>query len=162
VPSKSFGLASVVAMALASFLFVSPLAGEAPSSAGAALGVFLGQPTGISFRYGFAKDQSLEAKAAWSFSSKDRDAAFIFQGNWIKEMPDLIEIKDLRIPFYFGGGAQMELSSEFGLGAQIPLGLAYRFKKAPVELCLELDPGMRFIPATAFTLEGGVGCRYRF
>lgn len=162
MPSKSFGLASVVAMALASFLFVSPLAGEAPSSAGAALGVFLGQPTGISFRYGFAKDQSLEAKAAWSFSSKDRDAAFIFQGNWIKEMPDLIEIKDLRIPFYFGGGAQMELSSEFGLGAQIPLGLAYRFKKAPVELCLELDPGMRFIPATAFTLEGGVGCRYRF
>ena len=160
--SRASRLGSIAAIVLAVGFFASPLVAEEPDSRGAALGAFLGQPTGISFRYGFAKDQSIEAKAAWSFGTADRDAAFILQGNWIEELPDLIKIKDLRIPFYFGGGVQVELASDFGLVAQVPVGLAYRFRKAPVELCLELDPGLRLVPETAFALGGGVGCRYRF
>jgi len=155
------GICIAVAVAASGLAFGEAAAkgAAADSSKGAALGVFLGQPTGISFRYGIGRDQSLEAKAAWRFGD---DSELILQGNWIKELPDLIKIKDLRIPFYFGGGAQVELGSDFGLGAQVPVGLEYRFRKVPIEVCLELAPGLDLVPKTALTMQGGLGCRYRF
>jgi hypothetical protein len=54
-------LAGVLAPAVSAGLSAVP----ATNASGAALGIFLGQPTGVAFRYGLSGEQSIEAKAAW-------------------------------------------------------------------------------------------------
>ncbi len=138
-------------------------AGELPQGAeGKAIGLFLGQPTGITFRLGIAKEQSLEAKAAWNLSSKSDTAAIILQGNWLLEFPGILKIQDQDFPLYVGVGAQVDLGSATNIGVRVPGGIFYRFPNAPVELNLELGLGMQLFPSTAFVGSGGLGARYRF
>jgi hypothetical protein len=152
-----FGILALAAASLAA----------APSSPkrgsdGSALGLFLGQPTGISFRYGLGKEQSLEAKAAWSFASKGGDSSISLQANWLLEFPGLLRIEKADFPLYAGAGLQADLGGATSIGFRIPGGVLYRFPDAPIELCLELGLGMQLFPATDFIGSGGLGVRYRF
>ena len=128
---------------------------------GMAFGVFLGQPTGFTFRIGVASTQSMEFKAAWSLGSSQ--AAFSAEGNWLIEFPNTIVIEREQFIPYTGIGASLGVGSgELGLGFRVPGGIVYRFESAPIELCLEIGLGMSIIPATAFNATGGLGVRYRF
>lgn len=130
------------------------------SAEGMALGVFLGQPTGFTFRLGLAETQSLEFKAAWSLGSA---AAFSAEGNWLIEFPNTIVIEREQFIPYTGIGASLGVgNNELGLGFRIPGGIVYRFEGAPIELCFEVGLGMSIIPSTAFNATGGLGIRYRF
>ena len=74
---------------------------EAPAakSPDIALGVFLGEPTGISIRWGIAKNQSLEGKAAWSFvDTGHQEASFTFQANYLLEFPGILVVKKEDFP----------------------------------------------------------------
>ncbi len=129
---------------------------------GMALGLFLGQPTGLSFRLGLSAEQSLEAKAAWDFvGSKDGAAQFAFQANWLLELPGTLVIEDVDIPPYIGAGVALGVGNEVSLGLRVPFGLVYRFEKAPLELGLEVGVGMSLVPATKFAIDGGLALRYR-
>lgn len=131
-------------------------------SSGTALGLFLGQPTGISFRLGLSAEQSLEAKAAWDLvGSKGGTAQFAFQANWLLELPGTLVIEDVDIPPYIGAGVALGVGSEVSLGLRVPFGLVYRFEKAPIELGLEVGLGMSLIPSTDFAIDGGLALRYR-
>lgn len=124
-----------------------------------AFGLFLGQPTGLTFRMGLGSNQSLEAKAAWAFSGQ---GSFAAQANWLLEFPGTFVIEGEDIIPYVGAGAALGISGEVSLGIRIPFGLVYRFEKAPIELCLEVAPGMNLLPGTTFSGSGGLGVRYRF
>lgn len=131
------------------------------SAEGMALGVFLGQPTGLTFRLGLAPLQSMEFKAAWNLDSTQ--AAFSAEGNWLIEFPNSLVIEREQFILYTGVGAALGVGgSEIGLGFRIPGGITYRFEGAPIELCLEIGLGMSIIPSTAFDATGGLGVRYRF
>lgn len=128
---------------------------------GMAFGVFLGQPTGFTFRLGLAQTQSMEFKAAWSFGAAQ--AAFAAEGNWLIEFPNSIVIEREQFLPYTGIGASLGVGNgELGLGFRVPGGIVYRFANAPIEICLEIGIGMSIIPATAFNATGGLGIRYRF
>lgn len=124
-----------------------------------ALGLFLGQPTGLSFRIGLGSNQSLEAKAAWELVGQ---GSFAAQANWLIEFPGTFVIEGEDIIPYVGGGVALGVSDQAALGIRIPFGLVYRFSKAPIELCLEVAPGMNLFPGTNFSGSGGLGIRYRF
>jgi len=128
---------------------------------GMAFGVFLGQPTGFTFRLGLAQTQSMEFKAAWSLGAAQ--AAFSAEGNWLIEFPNSIVIEREQFIPYTGIGASLGVGNgELGLGFRVPAGITYRFENAPIELCLEIGLGMSIIPSTAFNATGGLGVRYRF
>jgi len=124
-----------------------------------AFGLFLGQPTGITFRMGLGASQSLEAKAAWDLSGQ---GSFAAQANWLIEFPGTFVIEGEDFIPYVGGGLGLGVSDQVALGLRIPFGIVYRFEKAPVELCLEVAPGMNLFPSTTFAGSGGLGIRYRF
>ncbi len=143
-------------------LGAAPASDKGDGSGGLALGIFLGQPTGLSLRYGLGKGHSLEAKAAWSFESPGKEASASFQANWLIEFPGVLVVEKEDFPLYTGVGLQTDLGTSPSLGFRIPLGLEYRFAKAPLELCLEIGLGLQLFPSTSFLSSGGFGARYRF
>lgn len=153
-------IVGIVLFAASAGLVAAPVSGD--GSKDLALGIFLGQPTGLTVRYGLGKNQSLEAKAAWSFANSGRDASASFQANYLLEFPGILVIEKEDLPLYTGIGLQTDVSSSPSLGVRIPLGIAYRFAKAPIELCLEIGLGLQLFPSTSFLSSGGLGVRYRF
>lgn len=153
---------AAVALVAASGALFAETRGDGPK--GLALGVFLGEPTGITLRWGFADNQSFEGKAAWSFAEAPNrgDTSFIFQTNYLMELPGIVIIKTEDFPLYVGVGAQTQLGNVFTLALRFPVGILYRFKSAPLELFLELGLGMQLFPSTDFVGSGGLGLRYRF
>lgn len=151
--ARSIALALLLAAAL-------PAAG-ADADKGAAVGVFLGQPTGLTARLGLSGPGSIEAKAAWDFAgAKDGSAAFLFQANWLLEFPGVLELGGEDVPPYVGAGVELDVGPEFLVGIRIPAGLAYRLKRAPLELCVEVGLGMGLFPSTKVLASGGIGVRY--
>jgi hypothetical protein len=151
-------LVAIAALAFAQAAHAAPMGDKDGGATGAAIGIFLGQPTGLTFRYGLGKSQSIEAKAAWNFSA---DSSFCAQANWLLEFPGVLVIQGIDFPLYVGAGAQVNLGSATSVGIRLPVGVVYRFAKAPIELNLELGLGMQLFPATEFTGSGGLGIRYR-
>jgi hypothetical protein len=148
-------------IAVAASAFAASPAGRQGGAGGSALGIFVGQPTGITFRYGLGSAQSLEAKAAWDFASKNGASIFL-QANWLLEFPGVLVIEKEDFPLFVGAGLQLGVGATTSLGVRVPAGLVYRFAKAPIELCLELGLGMQLFPSTALLGSGGLGVRYRF
>jgi hypothetical protein len=162
MPFKKTSIVAILALSAAASMFAEPSSGTQKGSEGSALGIFLGQPTGLSFRLGLGKEQSLEAKAAWNLSSKSDTAAVTFQANWLLEFPGILVIEGRDFPLYVGAGGQIDVGAKTSVGVRIPGGIVYRFEKAPIELNFELGLGMQLFPATAFVGSGGLGVRYRF
>ena len=131
----------------------------APGAKGWAAGAFLGEPTGLTVRYGFTDTQSFEAKAAWSLYNQ---TSLLVQANYLQEFPGIVVIKGQSFPLYVGIGAQVNVGNTFALGVRIPGGILYRFPTVPIELAFELGLGMQIIPSTSFQGSGGFAVRYRF
>ncbi len=136
---------------------------KAPYSA-YGLGVFLGQPIGITFGMDLSPTSLLDFKAAWDFSGVDGTRfAMLFQGNYQFTLPGSFVIQRHDIVPFFGLGAELGLGSDgVKLGLRIPLGLDYRFVSVPLELFLEAGIGMYVFPKTELSWGGGLGVRYRF
>ena len=128
-----------------------------------AAGIFLGEPTGLTLRLGVAKNQSIEAKAAWSLvNSGNQNSSLTFQANYLLEFPGILVIKTQDFPLYVGVGAETQLGSSTSLDVRVPFGVFYRFKQIPLELNLELGLGLQVFPSTSFVGSGGLGVRYMF
>lgn len=124
-----------------------------------ALGVFLGEPTGVTVQFDIAKTQALEFKAAWNFSNSGSVA---LQGNYVLWFPGLFVFDGVDIPPFVGGGVDVRISSDPVFGLRVPFGVRYRFREAPIELALELGVGLALFPATDFMASGGLAVRWMF
>jgi len=49
-----------------------------------------------------------------------------------------------------------------GLGIRFPVGVAYLFDDAPVDLFLEVAPTLDLVPGTYLDFDAGLGVRYYF
>jgi hypothetical protein len=151
---KRLVLASIVAL-----LFLSAAA-AAPSSG---IGVFLGQPTGLSYGMDISSTTWLDFKAAWNFATAKDGFSVILQGNYELAFPGSFVIEGQDIVPFIGVGAEAAIGDDLPqLGLRIPFGLNYRFAKAPLELFLELGVGLYLFPSTSFMGSGGLGLRFRF
>ena len=61
-------------------------------------------------------------------------------------------------PFFYG----IHYADDTQLGVRVPLGLAYLFQTAPVDIFLEIVPILDFIPETDFRINAALGARYYF
>lgn len=133
--------------------------GMSAQDKGLGLGLIFGEPTGLSAKLWTSERTALDAAVAWSFSGV---GWLHVQADFLMHNYDLIEVSKGRLPLYYGVGAYLAFSSDLGLGARVPVGLAYQFEEAPVDIFGELAPGLSLLPDLGFYIGGGIGARYYF
>jgi len=126
---------------------------------GLGLGLIFGEPTGLSAKMWTSERTAIDAAVAWSFSTP---GWFHVHADFLIHNYDIITVSTGKLPLYYGVGAYTAFSSEFGLGVRVPLGLAYQFEGAPVDIFAEVAPGLALLPALRFYIGGGIGVRYFF
>lgn len=141
---------------LFSILFLSVANAQ---SKGIGLGLIVGEPTGISFKYWTGSTTAFDAALAWSFID---EGAFHIHGDYIFHNMRLISVPEGTLPFYYGIGARLKTSHDSRLGVRVPLGLAYLFQNAPIDIFLEIVPILDLTPKTDFSINAAIGARYFF
>ncbi len=156
------------ALLLCAGLLVLAAGGAAAQDAGFGAGVVLGEPTGLSAKYWLSGNDAVDFAAAWSFyrrAGKDNDdrGALYLHGSYLRHFFGLIDGgREGRLVPYAGIGGKVAFSDDFYLGVRFPLGLAYMFRRAPLDIFLEISPALILVPGTAFDAGAGLGVRYWF
>lgn len=149
----------LVLVCVCGLLAVSAFAAPGPLG----LGVILGQPTGLSLGIDMSQTNWLDFKAAWDFAGPKDSVNIILQGNYQLAFPGVLLIEGNDFVPYIGLGAGLAIETgSLAVGLNMPLGINYRFQKAPLEVFLEVGLGLYLFPATKFAPSGGLGLRYRF
>lgn len=126
-------------------------------------GLYLGEPTGLTFKGYLTPRLAVNGIVAWGL----RDEAFTVIGDVLYEFLDIpVDSSVLTFPFYAGVG--MKLGFNAGpndrtvAGIRIPVGVALQWINHPFEVFAEIAPGMEVAPSTRFDLMGGIGGRFYF
>lgn len=134
-----------------------------PADGPMGLGLFLGQPIGVTFELDLGPASWLDTKAAWNFAEGQGGYSILLQANYEYAFPGMLVIETASFTPFFGVGAFFNLyDGGFGLGARVPGGVAYRFSNAPFELFIEAGLDIPMFPAFGVGASGGLGVRYRF
>ena len=129
------------------------------------LGIIVGEPTGVSFKFWSSQTVGWDAGAAWSFVD---GSFFQIHGDILLHNFNLLKVDTGRMSLYYGAGARLKFGSNDTSGSdtilslRVPIGIAYEFDKTPVELFLEVVPMLDLVPRTAVGMAGAIGFRYFF
>ncbi len=162
---------TLTALALLAITMTSTQAqAQVPSTGDFGAGIILGEPSGLTGKLWFNPSNALDVHLAFDFT----DEAVAIFSDYTYHF-DLIKLRSnvqVELPFYVGIGGKLlvdansdnenEKDAALTLGARIPLGMSVLFKKAPLEIFLEIAPGLRVVPKTSGDLDGGIGVRYYF
>ena len=101
--------------------------------------------------------------AAWEFGAAGT-GHMVVAADYLFNFIDMVKIETETFPLYVGAGAIMSIDTGGGisLGARVPLGAFYIFRDVPLEISLEIVPGLYLFPATSPFVMGGIGVRYCF
>ncbi len=124
------------------------------------LGIIIGEPSGLSFKYWMDKNSAFDLALAWSFE-KD-SAAFRIHADYLWHFLDVFNVPKGKLMPYLGGGALVNVSEKAKVGVRIPFGIEYFFQSVPLEIFLELVPVLNLVPATTFGGNVGLGVRFYF
>jgi hypothetical protein len=125
---------------------------------GFGLGIIIGEPTGVSLKTWVSQKHAVDAGIAWSLTND----WFHIHADYLIHHFELIDVSQGELPFYFGFGAKLGIGNKFSLGARVPVGLAYLFEDAPLDVFVELVPALQLINQIQFQMNGGIGIRYWF
>ncbi|WP_141734508.1 hypothetical protein [Oligoflexus tunisiensis] len=126
------------------------------------LGISLIDPTGISANYYHEKQKSFAAALGWG----DDYLRLNLDHLWYRR--DIIVIDRIPIDLYFGVGARYyqhekrNNDDESEIGIRFPVGVAYIFRKVPIQLFGELGPALVIVDESAFIIDIAIGGRYYF
>lgn len=134
-----------------------------PQSKRFGLGVYVGEPTGLTLKGYLTERAAIDGIAAWSF--KHETVTLIGDLNYeIFDIP--VSSSVISLPFYLGVGGKLELNSgrndEIEVGVRVPIGVAVQWNTAPIEVFLEVVPCLELVQETDFDLMGGLGIRFYF
>lgn len=153
--------------ALSALLCLSTFALPAYS---AALGVIVGEPTGLSYKQWLDNGDSVTAAAAWSF---DENESLQLHVNYLFNTGTLNTPEELQgsSQWYVGLGARLKLEEDDDngrnrdddlLGLRLPIGINFYPAKLPIEVFGELVPVLDLVPDSDFDINAAIGVRYIF
>lgn len=138
---------------------------------GFGVGVIVGDPTGLSLKTATGESSAFDAAAAWSLGEGEDLHLHV---DYLRHHFGVVELDpgDGSLPLYYGIGGRLVLRDEGGdgppdeddagdpgLGARVPLGAAYLFEEAPVELFGEVVPVLELAPDTDLDMDAALGAR---
>ena len=135
---------------------------------GLGVGVILGEPTGISMKLWLNKESAIDLGVAYSFidsqNSENNDFHIQIHADYLFHFyPDIMEIPRGSFAFYCGIGSNVVIyRTGLSVGFRIPLGITFLFQEVPIDIFLEIVPGLQLFPETAFRANGGIGVRWFF
>ena len=137
---KKFALVAIVILLSVSTVFAS--AYGASKKDALSIGLNLGSNNGVVVDYGMGKFD-LEAIVGFSLFNKNMDVEIA--ANYA--LFDIADMADFAGYMPFTVGAEGVISTnfkDFGVGATVPMKLAYTFPKVPVTLYFRVAPGVMF------------------
>jgi hypothetical protein len=146
--------------ALMMFAAIPPARAAAPGPFG--LGIVLVDPTGLSANYYYEKQNSVSAALGWSSKHLRLNVDHL----WYRR--DIIVIDRTPIDLYYGVGGRFYShekrngDNESEIGVRFPIGVAYIFRKIPIQLFGELGPALIIVDDSAFIVDVSLGIRYYF
>ena len=132
--------------------------GLSAQDSGLGAGVIFGEPTGISLKSWMSSKTAIDAAIAWSAL----DDFLYVHADFLIHNFDIIDVSDGQLPLYFGLGAKVGFGNDVVFGARIPIGLDYMFGSAPLDIFVEIVPGLTLVPGIDFDIDAGIGIRYWF
>jgi len=135
-----------------------------PADGPMGIGVFMGQPSGVTFEMDLSAESWLDFKAAWDFSGTNSGYSIFLQGNYEYAFPGMVAIEDVSFIPFVGGGVFVNVREGATplIGVRVPVGIAYRFRNIPLELFLEAGIDIALSLSSDPNGSGGLGVRYRF
>lgn len=123
------------------------------------LGIIVGEPTGVSFKYWTDSNSAFAGAIAWSFIN---GGALHIHADYILHSFNLIRVESGKLPFYYGIGGRIKFLDDAGIGVRVPVGLTYIFDDTPIDIFLEIVPILDLTPKTDFNINAAIGGRYYF
>ncbi|MFQ5708194.1 MAG: hypothetical protein ACE5HO_12125 [bacterium] len=130
------------------------------------IGMIVGEPTGISLKHWLGDSRAVDFALAWSFENNN---SLTIHGDYLIHNFGLIKVNKGRLPFFYGIGGRIKFddderrrNDDSRVGVRVPVGLAYLFDNAVLDLFAELVPILDLAPETDFRLNAAVGIRYFF
>jgi hypothetical protein len=122
-------------------------------------GIVVGLASGLSLKNWIDRTGAIQIDANWNFDY----GAFGVGVAYLMHNFDLITgVQDSKIPVYFGIKAWGAFSNDVDIGVQIPLGIVWIPRTAPIDVFLQFEPGLTIIPSTHWAYNAGIGIRYYF
>lgn len=143
-------------------------------SKGFGAGFILGEPTGISVKGWISGTKAIDGGLAWSLN---HHGSFHIHADYLFHSYSVIHVNKGRLPVYYGpgirlrswngdrywrGGEWHDLNGHADLAVRFPVGIAYQFDGAPLDVFLEVVPALGLLPETYVDFDGGLGLRYWF
>ena len=126
---------------------------------GFALGVMIGQPTGITLKNNISRKTAIDFKIGWSFPG----GRFHVAGDYLIYFPEWAK-REGWYPYLGVGGRfrTMEDQEERQLNLGIRVGIGIEYLHQQLGLFGEFYPVVDLAPEASLNLEGGIGVRYYF
>lgn len=147
---KKFTIIAIIA------LFLS--ANVSAQDSGFGVGLIFGNPTGLSLKMWTGESTALDAGVAWNFTND----WLLVQADFLIHNYNLISVSKGKMPLYYGIGGKVGFANDIAIGARVPIGLDYMFESVPIDIFVEVVPGLLVIPAIDFDLDLGIGVRFFF
>lgn len=148
---KKLFLICMIVLAVAAPVFAD---GHKAKEGDIAVGLALGEPSGITATYELGDDLSAKALVAFSFGSSKLNIKPGIEYAFSKFSIDKIDLYP-----YAGADLAVGLIGDFSLGAHIAGGVTYYLEDPELEIFLELAPGFNLLPSAKFDFDGAIGVR---
>lgn len=134
---------------------------DSPGSERLGIGLILGEPTGLSAKHYFTDIFALDGAVGWSFHH-ETDLHLHADALW--HTHDLFSTSEGRGSLYYGVGGRVKFRhrDEDRVGVRVPVGVSFKFDRAPVDLFVEVAPVLDFAPSTRGSFTAGIGARFWF
>lgn len=151
------------------------------SGSGVAVGLQVGTPTALTFKFGAEKGAHFVLGVGAGFGFRDLARfGLSLHGDYLFTVATLVNNGTISLDAYIGPGVWITLFNDakyygyfggpvygygidfFGLAARVPLGLSMQFTAAPIELYLELDPAIFVFPLIDGFIGASLGFRWQF
>ena len=126
-------------------------------SAQTSVGIILGEPSGLSGKQWIGEGASFDVAVAWSFVPP---GALYFHLDYQQHF-GIPEVEVGELLWFAGIGPRVYIGEEVVVGARIPLGVVYDIPDVPLEVFLELAPGLDLFRTVDVSFGGGIGIRYQ-
>ena len=135
-------------------------AGAHASGERGSVGFVLGAPTGLSGKIFLRDTHALDFDVAYDFIRPGLAAS----GDYLYHFRDVYRNSVIEIAPYVGGGGAIGLPKGdlFGVAARATGGVDFLFQEIPLELFVDLSPGVWIVPRTGFYGAGVIGVRFLF
>jgi hypothetical protein len=130
-----------------------------------AVGAVLGDPTGISARFGMDSAHSLEGALAYTWGDHE---GMHLHGTYLWDKAREFRTSQAPIYLYYGLGVRViainagKYDGDVAVGPRAPIGLLYNINNPDIELFGELSLALDVTPKTDVDLDVGIGVRVRF